>query len=39
LGRKPESKIQDFGYDFVYVRHPANGGKNKFVSGIKAELK
>lgn len=39
LGRKPESKIKDFGYDYVYVRHPANGGKNKFVSGIKAELK
>ena len=39
LGRKPESKIKDLGYDYIYVRHPANGGKNKFVSGIKAELK
>ena len=39
LGRKPESKIKDLGYNYVYVRHPANGGKNKFVSGIKAELK
>ena len=39
LGRKPESKIKDSEYDCVYVRHPANRGKNKFVSGIKAELK
>lgn len=39
LGRKPESKIKNFGYDYVYVRHPANGGKNKFVDGIKNELK
>ncbi len=39
LGRKPESKIKDLGYNHVYVRHPANGGKNKFVSGIKVELK
>ncbi len=39
LGRKPESKIRDLGYDYVYVRHPANGGKNKFVNGLKAALK
>ncbi len=39
LGRKPESKIKDFEYEYVYVRHPANRGKKDFVSGIKAELK
>ncbi len=39
LGRKPESVIRDLGYDFAYVRHPANGGKNKFIEGIKAELR
>lgn len=38
LGRKSESKIKDFGYEYVYLRHPANAGKNKFVSGIKNEL-
>ena len=39
LGRKAESKIQNSEYNYVYVRHPANGGKNKFISGIKNELK
>lgn len=38
LGRKPESKIKDLGYNYTYVRHPANGGKNKFVDGLKTEL-
>lgn len=39
LGRKPESKIKDLGYDCIYVRHPANGGKNKFIQGIHSALK
>jgi len=39
LGRKPESQISDLGLDFVYVRHPANGGKNKFIDGLKTEMK
>lgn len=34
VGRKPESKIRDLGIEYKYVRHPANGGKNKFVDGI-----
>ena len=38
LGRKPESKMKDLGYDCIYVRHPANGGKNKFVESIQAVL-
>ena len=38
LGRKPESKIKELGYDYAYIRHPANGGKNKFVEGIRKEL-
>ena len=38
LGRKPESQIKNLGFDYNYVRHPANGGKKKFVSGIKTEM-
>lgn len=38
LGRKPESKIKDLGYDCFYVRHPANGGKRKFVEGVHSAL-
>jgi hypothetical protein len=38
LGRKPESQVKHLTYDYVYVRHPANGGKHKFVAGIKKEL-
>jgi hypothetical protein len=34
VGRKPESKLKDMGIEYKYVRHPANGGKNKFVDGI-----
>ncbi len=34
VGRKPESKLKDIGIEYRYVRHPANGGKNKFVDGI-----
>lgn len=39
LGRKPESKLKGFGYHYGYIRHPANGGKNKFVNGLKEVLK
>lgn len=39
LGRKSESQISDLGLDFIYVRHPANGGKNKFLNGLKTEMK
>ncbi len=39
LGRKSESQISDLGLEFVYVRHPANGGKNKFIDGLKREMK
>lgn len=39
LGRKPESQISDLDLDFVYVRHPANGGKEKFINGLKNEIK
>lgn len=34
VGRKPESKIKAINIKSQYVRHPANGGKSKFVSGI-----
>jgi len=34
VGRKPESRLKDIGIKYKYVRHPANGGKNKFVDGI-----
>ena len=39
LGRKPESQISDLGVDFVYIRHPANGGKKMFSEGLKKEMK
>lgn len=39
LGRKPESQINDLDLNFAYVRHPANGGKNKFINGLKIEMK
>jgi len=35
VGRKPESKLSGIETKYQYVRHPANGGKNKFVEGIK----
>lgn len=34
IGRKAESQISDLNIKYKYVRHPANGGKNKFVQGI-----
>ena len=38
LGRKPESKVRELELKHAYVRHPANGGKNKFVNGIRDQL-
>lgn len=34
VGRKPESKIKEVSIKSHYVRHPANGGKTKFINGI-----
>ncbi|MBL4654296.1 MAG: uracil-DNA glycosylase [Bacteroidia bacterium] len=34
VGRKPESKLNELKINFEYVRHPANGGKKKFVEGL-----
>lgn len=39
LGRKPETQISDLGLKYAYVRHPANGGKLKFIAGLKNEMK
>ena len=38
LGRKPESKVQELALKHSYVRHPANGGKNNFVRGLREEM-
>jgi uracil-DNA glycosylase len=35
LGRKAESQIKKLGYEYAYVRHPARGGKNKFMAGLR----
>lgn len=34
VGRKAESKLAEMNLDHAYVRHPANGGKQKFVEGM-----
>lgn len=34
IGRKAESQVSDLNIKYKYVRHPANGGKNKFIQGI-----
>ncbi len=34
VGRKPESKLKGINIKSQYVRHPANGGKSKFIEGI-----
>jgi len=39
VGRKPESRLNELGIEFEYIRHPANGGKNEFVTGINKILK
>ena len=33
-GRKPESKLKGININHKYVRHPANGGRKKFVEGL-----
>jgi hypothetical protein len=33
VGRKAEEHIQELKINYHYVRHPANGGKNKFIAG------
>ncbi len=38
LGRKPESQLEKIGLPFSYIRHPANGGKNDFVTGLYAVM-
>ncbi|UCE92667.1 MAG: hypothetical protein JSV73_07475 [Flavobacteriaceae bacterium] len=38
LGRKPESMVRELELKYTYVRHPANGGKNKFISGLRQEM-
>lgn len=38
LGRKPESQLTDIEIPSAYVRHPANGGKNLFITGINNEM-
>lgn len=38
LGRKPESQLIDLGFSYTYLRHPANGGKRKFVDGLRPIL-
>jgi hypothetical protein len=39
LGREPESQLKKMSINYKYVRHPANGGKNKFVCGLRSEIK
>lgn len=39
LGRKPESQVKDLKIPYVYFRHPAQGGKNKFIEGVNNEFK
>ena len=39
VGRKPESKLKELNVRYQYVRHPANGGKNKFIEGISGIMK
>jgi len=38
IGRNAESKLREMNFDHAYVRHPANGGKQKFVEGMKKIL-
>ena len=38
LGRKPESKVKELELNHSYVRHPANGGKHKFISGLREAM-
>ena len=38
LGRKSESQLEKIGLPFAYIRHPSNGGKEEFITGLNAEL-
>jgi uracil-DNA glycosylase len=38
VGRKAESKLIEMNLEHTYIRHPANGGKRKFVEGMKEIL-
>jgi len=38
IGRKPEQQLLKNGFTYKYIRHPANGGKHKFVTGLKTEF-
>lgn len=38
LGRKAESQISDVGIEFSHIRHPAKGGKDKFITGLRREM-
>jgi len=38
VGRKAEQHIQELNINYHYVRHPANGGKNKFIQGYNTVL-
>jgi hypothetical protein len=35
VGRKAQYALSELGYDFVPLRHPSQGGKAQFVSGLK----
>jgi hypothetical protein len=35
VGRKAQHALGELGYDFVSLRHPSQGGKPEFVSGLK----
>ncbi len=38
LGRKAEKHLSDINVPYAYVRHPANGGKKKFIEGLLKEI-
>ncbi|MGV3698178.1 uracil-DNA glycosylase [Flavobacterium sp.] len=39
VGRKAEKHVKEINVNYIYVRHPANGGKNKFVSDYEKAMK
>jgi uracil-DNA glycosylase len=38
VGRKAEESIQELNINYHYVRHPAYGGKNKFIEGYNSVM-
>jgi hypothetical protein len=38
VGRKAQEGLSYLGINSLYVRHPANGGKKKFLSGINLQI-